>query len=170
MALNATVGAIDANSYVTRAEADAYFTDRMHSSAWTALGTEVKDQLLITSSQMLDWYINWKGDKTSTTQAMRWPRTGAIRPDGTVIDDDVIPPEVKVASYEQALANIEEDRTGDDPLAGIGELRAASLKIKAGAEKPNQTNAKPVPSHIYRIVKDLYNQGSNLSVVRLVRA
>lgn len=168
MALNATLGASDANSYVTLAEASAYFGDRMHASAWAAI-TE-KDQLLITSSQMLDWYINWKGDKASVAQSMQWPRDGAIRPDGTEIDDDVLPPEVKIAVYELAFSSMETDRTTGDPLAGIGQLRAGSLMIKAGAEKPNQTNAKVVPDHIYRILSDLYNQGSRVSIVRLLRA
>ena len=98
---------------------------------------------------------------------MQWPRSGAIRPDGTEIDDDVLPPEVKTATYEQAFANIEADRMEDDPLAGIGQLRAGSLMIQAGAEKPNQTNAKPVPDNVYNIVSDLYNRNG---VVRLLRA
>ncbi len=167
MALNATLGAEDANSYVTLAEADAYFEDRMHSSAWDSAD---QDPLLISASQMLDWYMNWKGNKATSIQFMKWPRTGAIRPDGTVVDDDVIPNEVKIATYELALVSIDADRMEDDPLAGIGQLRAGSLMIKAGAEKPNQTNAKAVPNQIYRILSDLYNQGSGASVVWLDRA
>lgn len=163
MALNATLGASDANSYVTLAEANAYFEDRMHSSAWE---TSDKEGLLITSSQMLDWYIKWKGTKSTTAQAMLWPRTDVMRPDGTVIGDDELPPEIKTAVYEQALANIETDRTGDDPLAGIGQLKAGSLMIKAGAEKPNQTNAKPLPSHVYQILKDLHNSGGTVWLLR----
>ena len=171
MALNATLGASDANSYVTRAEADAYFLDRMHSSAWAALADdESKDVFLISASRMLDWYINWKGDKASVAQSMQWPRDGAIRPDGTEIDDDVLPSEVKMAVYEQAFISIADDRTVDDPLAGFGQLKAGSLMIKAGAEAPNQTNAEPVPDHVYRILSDLYDQGGNISVVRLLRA
>ncbi len=167
MALNATLGDSDANSYVTLVEADAYFEDRMHASAWEALTDEVKSNLLVTSSQMLDWYINWKGTKTTTTQSMDWPREDAIRPSGVEIEDDVLPPEVKTAVYEQALVSIEADRMEDDPLAGIGQLKAGSLMIKAGAEKPNQTNAKAVPTQVYNIVSDLYNRGG---VVRLLRA
>ena len=169
MALISTLGATDANSYCTRAEGDAYFTDRMHSSAWIALTNEVKDQLLITSSQMLDWHIKWKGTKATTAQSMQWPREDAIRPDGTEIDDDVLPSEIKTAVYEQAFVNISADRMSDDPLSGIGQLKAGSLMIKAGPEKPNQTNAKPVPDHIYAILFDLYTQGRG-SVVRLLRA
>ena len=166
MALNATLGASDANSYVTLEEADAYFTDRMHASTWEALSDPVKSNLLISSSQMLDWYIKWKGSKSTSTQFMGWPRTNATRPDGTEIEDDVLPPEVKTAVYEQSIANIEADRMEDDPLAGIGQLKAGSLMIKAGAEKPNQTNTKPVPPQVFKIVSDLYNSGGTVWLLR----
>lgn len=169
MALNATLGASDANSYATSAEADLYFADRMHSSAWTALTQETKDQLMVTSSRMLDWHVKWKGTKTDTAQAMQHPRENMSRPDGTVISSDVLAPEIKIATYELAFVNIAADRLADDLLAGIGQLKAGSLMIKAGPEKPNQTNAKPVPKHIYAILSDLYVQGRG-SVVRLLRA
>jgi len=166
MALNATISAVDANSYVTLAEANAYFLDRMHSSAWE--DEDDKDKLLISSSRMLDWYMKWKGVKGSSVQSMQWPRTGVIRPDGTEVDDDVIPFEVRIAVYELAFVNIEADRTAEDPLAGIGEVKAGSLTVKAGPEKPNQTNAKVIPSQIYNILSDLIiNSGG---VVWLQRA
>jgi hypothetical protein len=167
MALIATLSAIDANSYVTQEEATAYFTDRMHASTWATLTTIVMDQLLVSSSLMLDWYVKWKGSKATVEQSMQWPREDAIRPDGTEIDDDVLPPEVKIAVYELAFSNLAADRTIDNPLAGIGQLEAGSLMIKAGPEKPNETTPKPVPSHIYKILSDLYNRSS---VVRLLRA
>ncbi len=166
MALNATLGAIDANSYGTLAEADAYFADRMHSSAWESL--DDPGPLLITASQMLDWYIKWKGVKTTSTQFMQWPRTDVVRPDGTEIASDVLPAEIKIAVFELALANIEADRMSDDPLAGIGQLQAGSLMIKAGAEKPNQTNAKAVPQQIFQIVSDLCTKAGG--TVWLLRA
>ena len=164
MALNATLGAIDANSYVTSAEADAYFDDRMHSSAWDNVADG--DPFLISASRMLDWYVKWKGSKSTATQSMLWPRSDVIRPDGTEIDDDVLPPEVKIAGFELAFANLEADRTSDDPLAGIGHLSAGSLMIKAGPEKPNQTNAKPIPEHVYSILSDLYNSGGTVWLLR----
>lgn len=169
MALNATLGASDANSYATSEEADLYFADRMHSSSWEALTKATKDQLMVTSSRMLDWHVKWKGIKTDTVQAMQHPREGMIRPDGTEVGSGVLAPEVKIATYELAFMNISSDRLADDPLAGIGQLEMSTLMIKAGPEKPNQTNAKPVPKHIYAILSDLYVQGRG-SVVRLLRA
>ncbi len=181
MALNATLGASDANSYVTLAEAETYFVDRMHVSAWGALTDEVKSNLLVSSSQMLDWYVKWKGTKTDPAQSMGWPRSaitpqysypyyytnysttsGVLRPDGTEIGTDELPMEVPIAVFEQAFSNIPSDRTEDDPLAGIGKLSAGSLLIQAGPEKPNQTNAKPVPTHVFNILKDLYKSGGTV--------
>jgi len=167
MALNAVVGATDANSYVTQAEANAYFLDRAHSSAWEDF--EEKDNILITSSQMLDWYIKWKSYRSSTTQNMLWPRTNVIRRDGTIIDNDVIPNEVKVAVYELALSSLEEDRTIDDPLSGIDQLRAGSLMIKAGMPGFDSTAKEVIPEKVYKILSDLYTLGGG-SVVRLLRA
>lgn len=168
MALNATLGATDANSYVTLEEADAYFEDRMHASSWEALDDEVKTSMLVTASQMLDWYSKWKGVKATAEQSMQWPRTDAIRPDGTEIDDDALPPEVPKAVYEQAFSSIDSDPTSVDPLAGIGQLKAGSLMIKSGPEKPNQTNAKVIPDHVTNILSDLTTGGGG--VVWLMRA
>lgn len=167
MALNATIGATDANSYVTQSEASAYFLDRAHASAWEDF--EQKDQILITSSQILDWYIKWKGYRASTTQNMLWPRVSVTRRDGTVVADNVIPNEVKVAVYELALSSLEEDRTIDNPLAGIDQLRAGSLMIKAGMPGFDSTAKDTIPEKVYKVLSDLYTLGGGC-VVRLLRA
>jgi len=167
MTLKATIGATDANSYVTQAEANAYFLNRAYSSAWEDF--EQKDEILILSSQMLDWYIKWKGVRYSTTQYLLWPRTGVIRRDGTTIDSDIIPNEVKLAVYELAISSMEEDRMVDDPLSGIEQLRAGSLMIKAGQPGFNSTAKEAIPEKIYKILSDLYIRGGG-SVVRLLRA
>lgn len=166
MALDATVGGVSANSYVTLDEADLYFEDRVYASDWVSF-TDT-EQVLITSSQMLDWYINWKGTKTAQTQNLKWPRTGALRPDGTEVDDDVIPPEVKVATYELALSSLTEDRTLEDPLAGINYLKVASLAIKASGAGVDSTTKKVIPEKVYKILSDLYVNST--AVVRLLRA
>ena len=168
MALNATIGATTSNSYVTLAEAEAYFEDRFFASAWVSLTDIVKEQLLVSCSQMLDWYLKWKGTKTSTTQFMLWPREGALRADGEEIEDDIIPPELKVAVYELVISSIAADRMEDDPLAGLGSVKVGPLTVMAGPEKPNQTTKKAIPEKIRMILKDI-TSGSG-GVVRLLRA
>jgi len=166
MALNATVGASDANSYVTLAEANAYFADRVHSSAW-GLFPE-KENVLMSSSQMLDWYMNWKGKKATTTQSMQFPRTGVVRPDGTEVDSTIIPTEVKVATYELALSSLSSDRTVDSDLAGIEQIKAGSLMVKADSGDMDSTAKKVIPDKVKNILSDLITSG-RAGVVRLIR-
>lgn len=167
MALNATVGSPDANSYVTVAEAAAYFSDRVHSELWD----EFEDQAaaLVTASQMLDWYVKWKGNRSSTTQSMYWPRVEVTRSDGTVIDETILPPELKVAVYELALSSLEKDRTADNPLAGLEQVKAGSLMVKADNGDIDSTEIDAIPEKVWKILSDLYTRG-NMSVVRLMRA
>lgn len=167
MAIDAEVGSSTANSYVTLAEANSYFNDRLHSEIWD--DADDNASALVTASKMLDWYIKWKGYRSSTTQSMLWPRTSVLRKDGTAVDTDIIPADVKVAVYELALSSIEEDRTADDPLAGIEQLKAGSLMLKADNGDSDSTAQKVIPEKVWNILSDLWTSGS-MSVVRLMRA
>jgi hypothetical protein len=166
MALNATAGSADANSYVTVAEASAYFMDRIHASAWESF--EDQSSALITASRLLDWYMKWKGYRSSSTQSMQWPRMGVVRRDGSSVDSSIIPVEVKIAVYELALSSLEADRTADDPMAGIEQIKAGSLMIKADSGDVFSTAMDTIPEKISRILSDYISTGS-LSVVRLMR-
>lgn len=64
------------NSYVTAAEADTYFLDRLTASAWSALTTPAKEQALVTATSMLD-ESNWTGSALSGSQALAFPRSGS---------------------------------------------------------------------------------------------
>lgn len=168
MAIDATVGSSTANSYVTLEEADDYFADRAHSSEWEE--SSEQSQLLITASRMLDWYVTWKGYRSSTTQSMQWPRTGVYRKDGSEVDPTIIPTDVKTAVFELALSSIDDDRTADSDLAGIEEVQVSTLKIKADDGDYNSTAAETIPEKIWKILSDLYSTGGGVSVVRLMRA
>lgn len=167
MAIINTIGSPDANCYPSFDEADVYFENRMHSEAWF----KVQDQgpFLISASAMLDWSFTWKGRKSDTAQSRQWPRIGAMRPNGEVIDKNIIPQEIKIAVFELAFANLASDGTLRDPLSGIGQLQAGSLMIKASLKEINtcQSNNKLIPPHVFSIVSDLYHRGGS---VRLLRA
>ena len=166
MALNADVGASEANSYVTEEEADAYFEDRSHADAWEEF--ENKEAALVTASRMLDWYVSWKGYRSSDVQSMLWPRMSVLRRDGSEVASDTIPAEVKTAVYELALSSLEDDRTSDDPLAGIEQVKLSSLMIKADSGDYDSTSAAAIPEKVWKILSDLYSR-SGFGVVRLVR-
>lgn len=108
MALDATLGGASANSYVTVAEADAYFATSFGRTAWGSASAENKEIVLIESTRLLDLLVSWKGYVKSDTQALRWPRTYVPNIDGryleSYISDSIVPKDVKNAVFELAYS------------------------------------------------------------------
>jgi hypothetical protein len=166
MALDATVGTTTANSYVTVNEADAYFSDRSNATAWS--GSTQKAGLLITSSRLLDWMLQFKGTKTSELQSMQFPRTGVELPSGYAVPDNIIPTEVKMAVFELALISADSDRVADNPLAGLEQVTAGPLTIKTAPQSDNPKN--PVIPDFIRSLLSGYIASTGVGVYRLIRA
>lgn len=167
MALDATVGSTTANSYVTVAEADAYFLERANSSKW-AVSTE-KAALLMTASRMIDWQLAFQGSKVSELQSMQFPRTGVILPSGYEVPATIIPTEVKFAVFELAYSTIGADRVADSPLAGIEQVKAGPLFVKATPAGNDSTKANAIPDHVRQLLLNYLVQ-SGIGVYRLIRA
>lgn len=104
MAIVATSGAANANSYVTLVEAEAFLDNRIGSDEWFT--SSLQEQALIQACFILDQF-DYIGDRATTTQALEWPR---------VINDEyelghdtfpygatVIPPKLKNAQCEIAF-------------------------------------------------------------------
>lgn len=105
MALIVETGAViaNANSYVSLVEADAYFeVDMAFTAAWTALEDDVKEAYLMWATRVLDQKVTWKGCKTVETSSLRWPRTGVYDRDGIVVQDNVMPLQLKQGTFELA--------------------------------------------------------------------
>lgn len=103
MALDATVGGPNANAYVTRAEGDAYFADRLYAIAWTGAGDTDKDNSIITAALLIDRRVCFTGNSATSTQARRWPVSGHLTRNGYLIPDDELPLDLKHANLELAL-------------------------------------------------------------------
>jgi len=167
MALDASVGGVSSNSYVTVVEADAYFLDRSHSDLWS-VGLTNKASILITASRTLDWFIKFKGYKASEAQAMQWPRETVIRADGTEVSSTIIPQELKVAVFELALSSIEEDPSLDNDLAGLARIQAGPLSLQtASGLRPKQKSN--IPDRVKAILRDI-TVNSGIRTVWLLRA
>ena len=165
--LDATVGAATTTSYVSVLEADQYFADRLHSTAWDT-STE-QEAALVTASQQLDWYVIWLGTRVDNTQAMGWPRTDVLSKFGTAYSATDIPKEVKQAVYELALSSLALDRTADSDLAGLSMVQAGPLTIKTDGKDQNSDAVQPIPPKIWSIISHLSESGG-LGTVRLSRA
>jgi hypothetical protein len=121
MALDATLAGATSNSYVTRARADeiAPTIPGTASQAWQAASDDDKDLSLIQATTWLET-LDYKGVRCTTTQALKWPRSGADC-DGLISTCTAIPFKIEYAEVVLAmrlLANpgaiIGED-TGDAP-------------------------------------------------------
>ena len=66
-------GLATADSYASRAEADAYHAARGN-AAWSAASTDARDAALRKATQYLDTRYRWVGNRSTLTQALEWPR------------------------------------------------------------------------------------------------
>lgn len=112
MTLVATPGALDANSYCSLAEADAYHNTRGHNDEWAVATPEDKEKFLLWAQRLLD-QEDWTGSKNSYTQPLRWPRGSVRDQDGYIYLNTVIPQWLKNAQAELAFHFIRDDRTED---------------------------------------------------------
>ena len=161
----ATAGDIYANSYCTLAEAEAYFTGRLHCTDWTAAITADKNAALVWATSLLDSEMNWYGYVMTETQALRWPRTGLATPDGYNVTNVAIPTFLKNATAEFAMSLIKEDRLADVDTMGFKQIAVGSIQITTV-----KFDRKPImPKAVWDIVRRYgckYSSSSSISLVR----
>jgi hypothetical protein len=141
----ATAGAANANSYITEAEATAYFAARLplappwedadDPTAALAMATRVLDAMAIARRRLIgENFITsrkWTGAPTSTTQRLAWPRTGMFDANGNAIASNVIPQALKDAQAELAGQLLLSDTTLDNAVkvGGITSVKAGSVAV-----------------------------------------
>lgn len=146
--INATPGDPAANSYLTLAEAQAYFDGRLSIAGWD--DADDQNVLLVMATRTLDKLLTpyktlfreggvayyrirpeWTGAAATTTQKLAWPRTGMFDQNGNAIDPTVIPNDLKNAVAELAGQLGNEDRTLDNDVIvqGIRSLKAGSVAM-----------------------------------------
>ena len=129
--IDATLQGASANSYVTLAEADAYFETVPDSSTWTDKTDDQKNRALISATRWID-ALSFYGDRCTETQALKWPRED-YKVDGIKLVCALIPQQVKVATYElaRAFANDTDSITGTNGTSGLyDEVELGELKVK----------------------------------------
>ena len=104
MALIVETGSVvtGAESYVTVAEADTYWSNR-NDTVWAALATAAKEANLRIATRWIDSNYSWLGEITNHDQALDWPRFGVVDRDNRGYDSDEIPQCLKDAVCEAAF-------------------------------------------------------------------
>lgn len=118
--ITATVGSASANSYLSIAAADNIAETMLGTLAWTTATTDQKTRALITATRNLDT-LTWIGSRTTTTQALDWPRTDASC-DGIDYPDDEIPEQVQYSTFDLANALLTTPTLLQSPSPNSGEL------------------------------------------------
>lgn len=157
-------GKANAESYVSVADADARMA-ALGLTNWTTLTTAEKEQALRRAAQyMLQSYRDrWQGYRTSTTQALDWPRAWVIVDRYTYIDNDVVPADVAAANADLAFKAAYGDLNAD--------LARGVVREKVGPIETEYDRASP-QSVRYRAIDMLlapYLKGA-AGMARLVRA
>lgn len=145
------------NSYVTIAEADIYFLNRLDVAAWGEVDDDKKSQALITATALLDT-LAWTGYAISESQLLAFPRIGvyfdpsvgyAVTLSGTV------PLRILKATYELAYHLLNNDGLLDD-TGTVTDLTVGQISLKI------RTNPSIIPNTVNRIINPLRdNSGKN---------
>lgn len=136
MALDATPGGANANSYLTVAEANAYMESRLFTTGWPATDAgadlDTKERALKWATRTIDANVCFVGAASTSTQALKWPRTGMLDKNGFAIPSDVVPQDLKNATAELALRLIRSDLTlgSEVGVQGITKIKAGPVELQ----------------------------------------
>ena len=129
--IDATLSGANANSYVTLAEADAYFETVPSSTQWDNKQDDKKNRALIAATRWIDSFVFF-GDRCDHGQALKFPRNN-YQVDDVELACSAIPNNIKYAQYElaRALANDTDAMTGNVGTSGnIAEAKLGDLEVK----------------------------------------
>ena len=128
-------GKVDANSFATAADGDAYHDGHLYASAWTGATTQNKEKALVMATRLIGSLLQFRGVKRRSIQALQWPRRGCPDPDtdnvvvpgllrvrAAVLDETKVPVLVIHATCELARELLKQDRTGDPGGEGLRSL------------------------------------------------
>lgn len=130
MAITATVGSATADAFCTVAEADTYHQyDQVHTyAAWSALTTAEKEAGIKMATRIIDAY-RFSGYRTTTTQALSWPRE-LVYVDSVLVSNSVVPDEIKWATAEMANWLVAEDRFEAGAGHKLEEVKVGSIEAR----------------------------------------
>ncbi len=166
----------DANTYVDSAGdyAAFYLEGHLYGAAWTAASVPDREKAVRMATRVLDVSIEWKGRIVKPSQALQWPRSG-VSVNQWAFEQNKVPPAVKQATMELAIALLNKDRTSD--LAGSAETTkiglgdgALEIEFTEGSD-PAAAKVAILPDIVWRLVKDYGSRvGASGGMVRILRA
>ncbi len=147
-------GKADANSYANVADSDAYHDGHLYASAWTGATVDRKAAALVMATRLIDSQFQFNGSRTSTSQALQWPRAECRDPDrglvtlsallpilSNYVPYDTVPVAVVQATCEMARELLVADRTAAAPGEGIDTVTSAHATHAATGSGSDSTSS-----------------------------
>lgn len=161
MALNTNPGDAAAEAYCSVAVADAFHAARGN-ALWATITTTEKEQALRRAmDQMVVYSGRWKGERTSSVQALDWPRAGVVV-DGYEIDYSLIPSALQKANAELAFRAAKGDLAPD--------LGAQKQSVKVGPIETTYATGTRQTTKFQAVDNMLTPYLSGAGAIRVVRA
>ena len=168
MALIATPGAPDANSYIAVADATEYFKTAYNRTAWANAGNGDKEKALIEATRLLDMFVKWYGTIATDSQALRWPRTSAYDQDYRELSSSDIPRGIKNITCELAY-NILNNSGFDISENSIDRIKVGPLDINFDVQQRSNGFTKIVRDAIAFWGELILPSSSGVGTPKLVR-
>lgn len=163
MAIDTTPGSPTADSYVSVADADAYWAKRGN-AAWPAALIQDREAALVRATSYVDAEYRWRGTKAKPAQALAWPRYD-VYVDAWPLDSTIIPRQVKDAVCEMALKALAGDIAADVSPQQVIEQTVGPITRKFAEER---NGGQKQYSYVDSLLGPLVSGGSGQ--IRLVRA
>jgi hypothetical protein len=180
--IDATVGGVNANSYLSLADAQSMIDGMVLSAdvtAWGTATTDAKNRALVSAAQRLD-RERFLGARSNDDQAMQWPRTGVRKPDTYIntyavgfpfrittdyFTDEEIPDQVKRAQVE--LAVYLNNNTDGISLSGLEDYKSVSIgSISVTTNTTGAVGADKIPPMVERYLTGLRLSGPGNIAIR----
>jgi len=164
-----TAGAVDANAFVSLADANTYHKGRVQNPEWTSASSGDKSAAIVMATRTLCHHYQYRGTKTNETGSLDWPRTGVTDENAFTVDPDTVPQFMEDATSEFAFLLLREDSTTVTNVSGaLKELEAGDVSLAwnwAETQIPSD-----VPKAVERIIAYYVPTLATAMVVRLIRA
>lgn len=160
---------LNTNSYVEIADADTYFETRIDSANWANSSDEIKEQALVTATQLVDDNA-WLGSAVSSSQALAWPRKNVMYYDYKLgheitVSESEVPERVKIAVYEQALHLIDNEDLLTGGTQTFESISVGSISLSDSNNDVTRKSFKPTLStkHIKPLIRKGVTGGQGYS-------
>ena len=152
---------VDVNSYISAADADTYFGERLYADDWTSASDAVREKALIMARRVIDQQ-QFTGERTGADQ-FAWPRLGITSVDGSTVPQDVVD-----AQCELALAFIRNDLTLNDENRGVRSSRQQVGPIVTETVYDGRAPARALPDVVAAMLRPYLAAASSTTSVAMV--